>query len=87
MWSSDKRGKYLLIWNGVLDLSETNGAELVSQCKTSKKNLTEITKNYKLISESYDYSSVYIDTQLVLCNTGHLVLKAFSVIRNQTEKI
>ncbi len=87
MWSSGKGGKYLRIWNGVLDLSETNGTELVRQCKTSEKSLTEITINDKLISGSYDYDSGYLDTQLVLCNSGHLVLKAFSVIRNQTEKI
>ena len=68
-------------------LSYTSCSELVSQCKTSKKHLTKITKNYKLISGPYDYDSGYLDTQLVLCNSGHLVLKSFSVIRNQTEKI
>ena len=87
VWSSGKGGKYLLIWNSVLDLSYTSCSELVSQCKTSKKHLTKITKNYKLISGPYDYDSGYLDTQLVLCNSGHLVLKSFSVIRNQTEKI
>ncbi len=39
MWSSDKRGKYLRIWNGDLDLSDTKGTSLVSANLLKKLSL------------------------------------------------
>ncbi len=87
IWRSEKSGKYIRIWNGVFDISNTNRTELIKQCQTSQKPHYKLTANDTYSFVEYDYDAGYLDTQLVLCNSGHLVLKAFSTVRNKTELV
>ena len=71
----------------MLDISNTNGTELIKQCQTSQKPHYKLTANDTYSFVEYDYDAGYLDTQLVLCNSGHLVLKAFSTVKNKTELV
>lgn len=82
VWSSKMSGDYLYrIWNGAFDrgykFSEKMNGDVAAE------SIDSIKKYRKGFLKEYETKSPYLDTQLVLCNSGILVLKALNVPQNQ----